>query len=434
MGKEFLTIKRPSDFYRSKVETINDWKDVEVVPTTKEIAEQGLRCMSCGVPFCHGAGCSLFNVIPEMNAYAAKGKWLEAWTVLNSTSNMPEFTARICPALCENSCCASLVTEPVSIRQIEKVIVEEAFKNGWVTPIVPAVRTGKKVAVIGSGPSGLEMAIELNKKGHEVFVYEKSDKPGGLLRYGIPSFKLEKDIVDRRIDVMEKSGITFICSTNVGVDISMEYISKTYDAVVITTGTPNARNLEVDGRDLKGIDFALELLTDKIDVADKNVVVIGGGDTGNDCVSYSYRAKAKSITQIDLMPEPPKERSESTPWPEWAYKKYKTHSDYMGATRRWATLTNKFVGDKGKVTGIEVSPIAWEYSELGKPTKFDKTNSTEMIKADIVLLAMGYLKSEHDTSNPKVFVAGDAATGQSLVVRTIANAKSVAKDVNEFLS
>ncbi len=434
MGKEFLQIKRPLDFYRSKLEAVNDWADVEVVPTTTEIAEQGLRCMSCGVPFCHGAGCSLFNVIPDMNSLAASGKWYEAWKVLNSTSNMPEFTARICPALCENSCCAGLVTEPVSIRQIEKVIVEEAFKNGWVTPDIPSERTGKKVAVIGSGPSGLEMAIQLNKAGHEVTIYEKSDKPGGLLRYGIPSFKLEKDIVDRRIDVMERSGIKFICSTNVGVDISMDYIIKTYDAVVITTGTPNARDLEVEGRASKGIDFALELLTDKIDVKDKNVVIIGGGDTGNDCVSYSYRAKANSIVQLDLMPEPPAERSPSTPWPDWAYKKYKTHSDYMGSARSWATMTNKFICENGKVVGVEVSPLEWEYSELGKPMKFNKVDKTEVIKADVVLLAMGYLKSEHDTSNPKVFVAGDANTGQSLVVRTIADAKKVAINVNQFLS
>lgn len=434
MSKDFLEIDRIKNIYRPVDERISDYNEVERDITTEEINQQAKRCMSCGIPFCHGSGCPLMNAIPEMNNRVYANDIENAWLLLNATSPMPEFTSRVCPALCENSCTASLATEPVMVRQIEKFIVESAFAKNLVKADIPQQRSGKKVAVVGSGPAGLAMAIKLNEKGHRVTIYEKQPQAGGLLRYGIPSFKLEKSVIDRRVKLMEASGITFVYNAKIGEDISYDYLTKNFDAVVIALGTPNPRDLKIENRELNGVYFALDFLNGKVSAKDKNVVIIGGGDTSSDCVGMSIRQGAKSALQIEIMPEPPVERSSSTPWPTWAYKLRTSSSQYEGGSRRWNLLSKKFLGENGKINGVEVETIKWDFSPAGRPEKFNAVaNSSEILKADIVLLAMGFLKNEFDFNNEKIFVAGDAANGPSLVVRAIADALKIAKNVDEFL-
>lgn len=320
---------RIHDIYRPVEQRRRDFKEVERPLTCAEIAEQSARCMGCGIPFCHGTGCPLGNVIPEINSAVAAGDMRRAWEILNTTSNFPEFTSRVCPALCEGSCTDGINDEPVMIRQLEKVTVETAFRNGWVKPFVPEHRNGKQVTVIGSGPSGLAAADELNRLGYTVTVYEANAAPGGLLRYGIPDFKLDKAVIDRRIKIMEASGIRFVCNTRVGSDVSGAYLARRSDAVVLAIGTPQARDLRMPGRELAGIHFALEFLQGQnrmiggeaavvpVSATGRRVVVIGGGDTGSDCVGTARRQGAGKIYQLDLMPMPPEKEDKEATWPEW---------------------------------------------------------------------------------------------------------------------
>ena len=435
MSKEFLSVKRINDVYRPIDEQVNDMYEVERCISLEEIKAQAFRCMDCGIPFCHGAGCPLGNVIPEINAAVHNEDYQTAWNILSSTSSMPEFTSRVCPALCEGSCTAQLISEPVMVRQIEKLVVEYAFAHNWVKPNTPASRSGRRVAVVGSGPSGLSTAIEMNKFGHEVTVFERRSDFGGLLRYGIPSFKLSKEIIDRRIEILKASGIRFEANTEIGMDIAIDYLAKRFDAVVIAGGTPTARDLKIPGRELNGIHFALDYLNGKVSAAGKKVLIIGGGDTGSDCVGRSVRERAASIVQVEIMPKPPEKRSESTPWPLWPYLLRTSSSQKEGGVRFWNIQSNKFVSDDGKnISGVEVSSVNWEFSVGGRPLKFTaEADKSEVLKADLVLLAMGFLKPEHQYQQKNIFVVGDAANGPSLVVRAIADAKNHAAEIDAFL-
>jgi glutamate synthase (NADPH/NADH) small chain len=453
--------KRVHNIYRPVEERKKDFKEVERKLTKEEIQQQSQRCTECGIPFCHGSGCPLENVIPEMNAAVADENYREAWRILSSTSNFPEFTSRICPALCEGSCTAGIDNSPVMVRQLEKTIVDKAFESGYVEAYKPETSTGKTVAVIGSGPAGLAIADELMRKGHKVTVYEKNAAPGGLLRYGIPDFKLEKWIIDRRVNLMKESGIRFECNTQIGVDVAIEYLSKRFDAVVIAIGTPQARDLNVPGRELKNIHFALDFLGGQnkvlagelpappLSAYDKKVVVIGGGDTGSDCVGTSLRQGAKSVMQLEIMPKPPAVRSESTPWPEWPYQMRTSSSHLEGGSRRWNILTKAFKGEGGKVGFLETIQVKWEFTPEGRPLKFTEIPGTEeVIEADLVLLALGFTgvsttdalglnvgergKLEGNVDQG-IFVVGDCANGASLVVRAIAHSKVLAKEVDDYL-
>ncbi len=458
------TIPRIQNIYRPEATRIEDYKEVERKFNTEELTIQASRCMDCGIPFCHGLGCPLGNVIPEMNDAVKHENWKLAWEILSETSNMPEFTSRVCPALCENACTKNIENVPVMIRQLEKSVVENAFEFGYVKQITPETKTGKSVAVVGAGPSGLYMAFELFKKGHNVTVYEKRKYAGGLLRYGIPDFKLEKNVIERRIDILKASGIEFQFNTEIGKDISAEYLKKKYDATVLAIGTPVPRDLQVKGRELKNIHFALEFLSGQnmfigkevnklpIDVKGKDVVIIGGGDTGSDCLGTSIRQKAANVTQIEIMPEPPKERSASTPWPDWPYELKTSSSHKEGGTRLWAKVVKECHGSNGVVTSIDIVDAAWEFSPEGRPLSFKEVEGTlTNIKADYIFIAMGFLgvdgnsfiKDLHLEADKRgrvegaaaqgIFTCGDMRTGQSLVVRAMANAKQTAKDVDNYL-
>lgn len=450
-------IQRIHDIYRPVDQRRRDFREVERQLSCAELHEQASRCMECGIPFCHGAGCPLGNVIPEFNAAAAAGEWRKAWEILSSTSSFPEFTCRVCPALCEGSCTNGIDGEAVMIRQIEKKIVETAGKNGWMKPFVPEKRNGRRVAVIGAGPAGLAAADELNRLGYQVTVYEAHAAPGGLLRYGIPDFKLEKSVIERRIERMRQSGIGFVCGTRVGKDISADYLARCSDAVVLAIGTPEARDLRLPGRELSGIHFALEFLqgqnrviggeiaTVPVSAAGKRVVVIGGGDTGSDCVGTSLRQGAASVLQIEIMPEPPAERSPSTPWPQWPYLLRTSSSHKEGGERQWGVQTTAFTGEHGHVAALETVAVKWEFSPAGRPLKFAAVPGSERkIGADLVLLAMGFTGVRPDgvaaelglavdprgrvLEDParKVFCCGDTASGASLVVRALADGKRTA--------
>lgn len=465
-SKSFLEKGRIPNLYRDVNERKKDFSEVEMSPSESELTKQAERCMGCGIPFCHGAGCPLGNVIPEMNSAVAAGNWKDAWQILSSTSSFPEFTSRICPALCEASCTVGLNLEPVMIRQLEKAIVEKAFANGWVKPFTPSKSTGKKIAVIGSGPAGLAAADELARRGHSVTVYEKGRSFGGLLRYGIPDFKLDKKIIDRRIHLMEQSGIRFVHSTKIGHDVSPEYLMKRHDAVLIAVGSGEPRDLKIPGRELHNIHFALDFLVQQneevaghvkkvsVSAKGKNVLVIGGGDTGSDCVGTSIRQGAKSVTQVEIMPEPPETRSDSTPWPLWPYLLRTSSSHKEGCERRWCIQSKAFVGDEsGNVKGTKICTVKWVFDPKGKPLSFTEVpDSEEMIKTDLVLLAMGFtgIRSEgllepiglktdkrgtvQRKPVEKIFVTGDAASGPSLVVRAIADGKEVAVEIDKYLN
>ena len=457
-------IPRIQNIYRPEATRVEDYNEVERKFNTEELTMQASRCMDCGIPFCHGLGCPLGNVIPEMNEAVRTLNWKRAWEILSETSNMPEFTSRVCPALCENTCTKNIENVPVMIRHLEKAVIENAFENGYVKQIVPESKSGKNVAVVGAGPAGLYMAFELYKKGHNVTVYEKRQYAGGLLRYGIPDFKLEKHIIERRIDILKASGIDFQFNTEIGKDISAEYLNKKYDATVLAIGTPVPRDLQIKGRELKNIHFALEFLYGQnmligkevnklpINVQGKDVVIIGGGDTGSDCLGTSIRQKAANITQIEIMPEPPKERSVSTPWPDWPYELKTSSSHKEGGIRLWAKVVKEFHGTNGAVTSIDIVDAAWEFSPEGRPVSFKEVDGTlTNIKADYVFIAMGFLGVDNNSfikdlhleadkrgrvegnSSQGIFTCGDMKTGQSLVVRAMANAKETAKEVDNYL-
>ncbi len=461
--KAFLTVPRKEAGYRPIHDRIHDFGEVEQTLNTRDRQEQASRCMDCGVPFCHWA-CPLGNKDPEWNDALYHGEWETAYKLLKKTNPFPEFTGRICPALCEKACVLYHTTgEAVTNRENECAIAERAFLEGYVTIEHPK-RNGHRVAVVGSGPAGLAAANALNYMGYEVTVFEKNEAAGGLLRYGIPNFKLNKKIIDRRISVMEQEGITFryneelrmkneefataLSTTDDSSLFTFHSSLSDYDAVVIATGTPVARDLKVPGRELKGVHLALELLSqqnrvlagmefskeERITAKGKDVLVIGGGDTGSDCIGTAHRQGCKSVTQIEIMPKPPVGHNPSTPWPNWPVILKTTSSHEEGCTRRWNINTLEFLGENGKVTGVKVQEIDWKPNpEGGRPLMVEK-NEPEIIKADLVLLAMGFLKPEHPEYPENVFVCGDAANGASLVVRAIASGLQTAKRVNEYLS
>ena len=442
--KAFLSIPRQEAGYRPIHDRIADFGEVEQTLNTSERKLQASRCMDCGVPFCHWA-CPLGNRPPEFQDALYKGKWKEAYEILTRTNDFPEFTGRICPALCEKSCVLKLsIDSPVTIREDEAAIIEAAFREGYVQPRTYA-RNGRRVAVIGSGPSGLAAANNLNHLGYEVTVFEKDEYVGGLLRFGIPNFKLNKAIIDRRVDIMKAEGVTFSTST----PIDVQQLPEGFDAYCICTGTPTARDLKIPGRELKGIHFALELLAqqnrvlagqtfgkdERISAKGKHVLVIGGGDTGSDCIGTSNRHGAAKVTQIEIMPQPPVGHNPATPWPQWPVVLKTSSSHEEGCERRWCLTSNRFIGTKdGRVSGVEVEEVEWLPNPDGGRPLMKPTGKTEVIKADLVLLAMGFLKPEQPQFSDNVFVAGDAATGASLVVKCIAGGRKAAQQVHAYLS
>ena len=434
--KAFLTIPRQEAGYRPVHDRINDFGEVEQTLNTSERKQQASRC--------HWA-CPLGNRPPEFQDALYKGKWEEAYEILSQTNDFPEFTGRICPALCEKSCVLKLaIDDPVTIREDEAAIIEAAFREGYIKSRTYP-RNGKKVAVVGSGPAGMAAANQLNRMGYEVTVFEKDEYVGGLLRFGIPNFKLNKAIIDRRVDIMAAEGITF--KTNAPVDV--EHLPEGFDAYCICTGTPQARDLDIPGRNLKGIHFALEMLAqqnrvlggqafskeERINAKGKHVLVIGGGDTGSDCIGTSNRQGAASITQIEIMPKPPVGHNPATPWPQWPVVLKTSSSHEEGCTRRWSLTSNRFIGTKdGRVCGVEVEEVEWIPSPDGGRPIMRLTGKKETLKADLVLLAMGFLKPQQPAFASNVFVAGDAATGASLVVRCIAGGRKAAQDINAYLT
>lgn len=467
--KAFLSIGRKEAGYRPVNDRIKDYGEVEQTLNQEDRRLQASRCMECGVPFCHWS-CPLGNRQPEWQDRLYKNDIKGAYVLLTQTDDFPEFTGRVCPALCEKGCVLNKQHEPVTIRENEAAIVERAFNEGYVTPKIPKNRSGKKVAVIGSGSAGLATANRLNQKGHTVVVYEKNESVGGLLRFGIPDFKLNKSIIDRRIDLMKEEGIEFKTGVNVGVDIKADQLLSEYDAICVAIGAEVPRDLKVEGRDLEGVHFALELLQqqnrvnagvdfpaeERISAKGKHVLVIGGGDTGSDCVGTANRQGALSVTQIEIMPKLPVGDNPDTPWPYWPVVLKTSSSHLEGCERRWLLDTRKFIGKDGHVDEVEVEGVEWEKDATTGRMNLKHTGTVEKLPAQLVLLAMGFtnpkaeglleqLGVEKDargnvkvgdgqqTSVEKVFAAGDASTGASLVVRCIASGQKAAKGIDEYL-
>jgi glutamate synthase (NADPH/NADH) small chain len=483
MGKPsgFLEFERKASQKRDVNERKNDYNEVELGYDQSQTKDQAARCMDCGIPFCHN-GCPLGNIIPEFNDAVYDGNWQYAYELLSSTNNFPEFTGRICPAPCESSCVLGINKPAVAIEYIEKSIIERAFENGWVVPIVPKKRTGKTVAVIGGGPAGMAAASQLNKAGHSVTLYERADQIGGLVRYGIPDFKLDKSIIDRRLEVMQAEGIEFKTGVNVGVDIKAEKLLDKYDAIVLTGGSTVPRDVEIKGRELKGIYPAMEFLSQQnkrvatergksLDLdkdhqgkvyqngellaTGKKVFVIGGGDTGSDCVGTSNRHKAKSVSQIEIMPMPPADRAESTPWPQWPMMLRTSTSHEEGCERSWSVNTKEFIGDEnGNLKALKLVNIEWVL-ENGRMVMKEIEGSEKTYPVELALIAAGFLHPQsgglledlgvkldnrgnvdatnYQTSVKKVFAAGDMRRGQSLVVWAISEGREAARAVDEFL-
>ncbi|WP_295794071.1 glutamate synthase subunit beta [Mucilaginibacter sp.] len=452
-------------------ERVKNYKEFVHLYTDEKLNQQSARCMNCGIPFCH-SGCPLGNIIPEFNDAVYRKNWEEAYDILSSTNNFPEFTGRICPAPCESACVLGINKPAVAIEEIEKHIIEIAYSKNLVKPTAPLLKTGKKVAVVGSGPAGLAAAAQLAKAGHAVTVYERDDRIGGLLRYGIPDFKLEKTIIDRRLEIMEKDGIEFKTNTEVGKDIPAEELVRNNDAVVLAGGSTIPRNLNIPGRELKGIHFAMDFLkqqnkrvsnievtAEQIIATDKDVIVIGGGDTGSDCVGTSNRQLARSIRQFEVMMQPPEQRTPHMPWPTYPMLLKTTSSHEEGADRHWGIETIEFLGDaEGNLRALKVIDVSWENDIAGRPvTKTIKEGSEREIPCQRVFLAMGFLNPQYDgmieslgveldgrnnvkatekafrTNVSKVFTAGDMRRGQSLVVWAISEGREAARRVDEFL-
>ena len=472
MGKPsgFLEFDRKLPGTRKPEERINDFRELYIDEGDKLANEQAARCMDCGVPFCHN-GCPLGNNIPDFNDAVYREDWGLAVEILAATNNFPEFTGRICPAPCESSCVLGINKPPVTIEFIEKSIAEKGFELGLIKPNIPQNRTGKKVAVIGSGPAGMAAAAQLNKAGHTVTLYEKDKHIGGLLRYGIPDFKLEKWVIERRVEVMKKEGITFITNTNVGKDITAEELKVNNDAIVISTGAGVPRDMQIPGRALKGVHFAMDFLTqqnrengnearewdNRISATGKNVIVIGGGDTGSDCVGTSIRQKAKTVNQIELLGQPPLNRTEDNPWPQWPLIMRTSSSHEEGCERDWSIMTKSFVGDnRGNLSAIRIVRIEWVPSKDGGRPGFVEIPGTEQeLPCELALLAIGFVGpqqngllqdlnlefdergnvkcKDYQTSDEKVFAAGDARRGQSLVVWAISEGRETARKVDEYL-
>ena len=441
--KAFLTVPRVEAGYRPLHDRVKDFSEVEQTLNTSDRRRQASRCMDCGVPFCHWA-CPPGNKAPEWNDALYKGEWEEAYKRLNDTNDFPEFTGRICPALCEKACVLNLTDHaPTTNRENECAITEAAWRENYIKP-QQYERNGMKVAVIGAGPAGLVAANRLNKMGYTVTVYDKNEAAGGLLRYGIPNFKLNKLIIDRRIDLLVKEGITF----EYGQEIDVKNLPGGFDAYVISTGTPTARDLNAPGRELKGVHLALELLSqqnrvlagmefskaDRVTAKGKDVLVIGGGDTGSDCIGTSHRQGCKSVTQIEIMPKPVEGPDDpQNPWPNWPRTLKTTSSHEEGCTRRWNINTLEFLGKDGKLTGVRVQPIDWKPNPEGGRPIMVEAGEPEVIKCEICFLAMGFLKPQQPEFAQNVFVCGDAANGASLVVRAMASGRDTAKRVDEFL-
>ena len=470
--KAFLTIHRQEAGYRPIHERIGDFTEVEQTLNSSDRRTQASRCMDCGIPFCHWA-CPIDNKQPEWQDFLYKGKYKEAFHVLQQTCDFPEFTGRICPALCEKSCVLKLsCNEPVTIRENEASIAEMAFREGYIKPVTP-VRNGMKVAVIGSGPAGLTAANRLNHAGYEVTVFEKDELPGGLMRFGIPNFKLGKNIIDRRIRLMEQEGIVFKNNTKVGDNVSAKTIATTFDAVCIAVGCEVPRDLPIEGRNLKGVHFALELLGQQnrklqgiavpakelINCKGKKVLVIGGGDTGSDCVGTSNRQGAASVTQIEILQKPPVDHNPATPWPMYPQVLKTSSSHEEGCIRRWSLTTNRFIGDeKGQLKGVEVEEVEWSPTTDGGRPEMKKTGKTEIIDADLVFLAMGFVYPEQNgliaelslavtsrkaiavdpatnrTANTNIFACGDSVDGTSLVVKAMASGRKAAESIDKYLN
>ena len=467
----FLDYAR-QDPVKEQVESrLAHWREFETPLSVSELETQAARCMDCGIPYCHAYGCPVKNRIPDWCDMVYRGRWEDALRLLHSTDNLPEMTGRVCPAPCESACTLSINQPSVSIRNIERQIIERGFAEGWVVPEPPEVKSGKRVAVVGSGPSGLAAAQQIARAGHEVVVFEKSDRVGGLLRYGIPDFKLEKWVIDRRMEQMMAEGVTFETEVDAGVDMSARFMMRSFDAIVITAGAGVPRDLPVPGRELSGVHFAMEFLTqsnhrvagDTVPEADailatgKNVVVIGGGDTGSDCVGTSNRQGAKSVTQIELLPKPPDARVPTNPWPEWPGTLRTSTSHDEGCARRWSIATQSLEGKDGRVTKLNGIELEWSQGENGRPSFSEIAGSEFALDADLVLLAMGFVHVEHGplvkdldlaldprgnlvvdenfmTSAPGVFAAGDSVTGASLVVRVIHWGRLAAAGVNRYLA
>ncbi len=442
--KAFMTVPRQEAGYRPIHDRILDFGEVEQTLNTSDRKLQASRCMDCGVPFCHWA-CPLGNRPPEFQDAMYHGRWKEAYEILSLTNDFPEFTGRICPALCEKSCVLKLTIDaPVTVREDEAAVIEAAFREGYVIPRTWQ-RNGRKAAVIGSGPAGLAAANQLNRRGYEVTVFEKDEYIGGLLRFGIPNFKLNKAIIDRRLTVMEAEGIVFKTKS----EIDLKNLPEGFDAYCICTGTPQARDLSIPGRELKGIYLAMEMLSqqnrvlagqtftkeNRISAKGKKVLVIGGGDTGSDCIGTSIRQGAASVTQIEIMPKPPVGENPATPWPQWPVVLKTSSSHEEGCIRKWCLNTLRFIGNsQGNVTGAEVEEVIWEPAPDGDRPIMKSTGKKEIIKADMVLIAMGFLKPDHPVLPDNAFIAGDAATGASLVVRCIASGRKAAADIDAYIN
>ena len=467
----FIDYNRQDVPYRAVDERVKDYLEMEIPLSEEDIKIQGARCMDCGIPFCHGMGCTLCNEIPEFNDLVYQGKWKQALDVLHGTNNFPEFTGRICPALCEASCTLNLNDDPVLIRHIENQIAERGWEEGWIKPEPAKVKTGKKVAVIGSGPAGLAAAQQLCRAGHDVTVYEKDDRIGGLLRYGIPNFKLEKWVIDRRLDQMRAEGVEFKTNINVGEDISVSYLNKNFDAICITIGAGKPRDLTVDGRELKNVHFALELLKQQvklnagdqlpkeslISAKDKTVLVIGGGDTGSDCVGTSIRHGAKKVYQFEILPQPGEKRNDfSNPWPYWPMILRTSTSHKEGCERRWCVTTKKLIGEGGVIKKAICSEVQWEMVD-GRYQMKEVAGSEFELQVDMILLAMGFVSPEPEgliaelgveldqRGNVKtgddymstvdgVFAAGDSKRGASLVVHCIWEGRQAAASIDKYLA
>ena len=468
--KGFKDYDRIDEKYIPVRKRLKNYKEFTISPKNKELKSQAARCMDCGVPFCH-SGCPLGNLIPDFNDLVYNNKWKEALDVLHSTNNFPEFTGRICPAPCESACTLNLEDNPVTIKNIEKTIIDKGYQKGWVKPLINKNKTNKKIAIVGSGPAGMACAQQLARSGHSVKVYEKNDRIGGLLRYGIPNFKMEKKYINKRIAQMELEGVSFICNTEIGKDISFNQLNKDFDAIVFAGGAERPRDLEIPGRKLKGIHFAMDFLTqqnkrcegdnfvgkNEILASNKDVVVIGGGDTGSDCIGTSNRQGAKSVTQLEIMEKPPAKENKLMTWPHWPLKLRTSSSQEEGVQRSWSVATKKFEGKAGNVSKLLLQKINWEKDSLGRMAMKESDENPIELKADLVLLAMGFVSPENDdlflqskvklnsrgnveaneidysTNKRKVFTAGDMRRGQSLVVWAIREGRQAAEAVNRFL-